>query len=147
VKLLSIGLGLLVVAVVALPATFFIMERLSNPGVVRELIEHPEGERAARVMLLTLPSGRRIPVNYLREGDRVYAGADGRWWQELVGDPVEVELLLRGEPLRGLARAVTGEPDYRRDVFSRLRPRAVPGFGTLIEIRLDPEDPGGPVAH
>ena len=61
--MLSIVLGLLVVAVVALPVTFFVMERLSNPGVVRELIEDPEGERAARVMLLTLPSGRRIPVN------------------------------------------------------------------------------------
>ena len=46
-------------------------------------VHHPNGERARKVMLLTLPSGRELPVNYLREGDRVYAGADGRWWREL----------------------------------------------------------------
>jgi len=145
VRSLGIALGLLAVAIAALPAVFFFMERFSNPGVVRELLESPDGERAARVMLLTLPSGRRIPVNYLQEGARIYAGADGRWWKELADAPSRVELLVRGESLRGLAGAVTNDPDYRRDVFSRLRPRAVPGFGTLIEIRLDPEDPGGPV--
>ena len=145
--MLVFGLVLSLVAVLALPATFYVMEHFSNPGVVRELLEAPEGERAARVMLLTLPSGRSIPVNFLREGDRVYAGADGRWWKELLGEASAVELVVQGEQLEGIARAVTDDPDYRRDVFSRLRPRAVPGFGTLIEIRLDPKDPGGPVAH
>ena len=48
-RLLAIGLGLLLVAALALPATFYVMERFSNPGVVRELLEDPEGERAARV--------------------------------------------------------------------------------------------------
>ena len=38
-----------------------------NPRVERELIENPQGERAGRVMLLTLPSGRRIPVNYYQD--------------------------------------------------------------------------------
>jgi hypothetical protein len=32
-------------------------------------------------------------------------------------------------------------PAYAKDVFSRLRPNAVPGFGTLIEIRLDTAPP------
>ena len=46
----------------------------TNPRVARELREDPEGERAQKVMLLTLPSGRELPVNYLRDGDTVYAG-------------------------------------------------------------------------
>ena len=54
------------------------MDRFVNPGVAEELRAEPDGDRAQKVMLLTLPSGREIPVNYLREGDRVYAGADGR---------------------------------------------------------------------
>ena len=37
----------------------------------------PQGERAKKVMLSTLPSGCTIPVNYLREADGVYAGSDG----------------------------------------------------------------------
>ena len=32
------------------------MEQIVNPRVVRELIEHPDGDRAQRVMLITLPS-------------------------------------------------------------------------------------------
>lgn len=125
----------------ALPAVFFFNERFVNPGVIRELKTEPDRERAQKVMLLTLPSARQIPVNYLREGDRVYAGADGRWWQELVGGGFRVELLLRGEKLEGVARAVRDDPDYTRAVFARLRPSALPGFGTLIEIRLDSEVP------
>ena len=75
------------------------MVQVANPRVVRELVEHPNGERALKSMLLTLPSGRRIPVNYLREDQMVYAGADGSWWKELVGDGFRVTLLVRGETL------------------------------------------------
>mgnify|MGYP001815439642 CR=1 FL=1 len=145
VKALGIGLGLVVLLALALPLMMAYMDRFSNPGVIEELRREPDGERARKVMVLTLPSGRVIPVNYLREGARVYAGADGRWWRELVGDPKPVELLVRGERLEGLGRAVRDDPDYTKDVFARLRPKAVPGFGTLIEIRLDPDDPPGPV--
>ena len=113
-------------------------ENIINPRVVRELTEHPDGERAKRAMLLTLPSGRRIPVNYLREGPVVYAGADGSWWKELVGEGFSVTLLVRGETLRGTARAVLDDPEYTQDVFKRLRPNAIEGFGTLIEVKLEP---------
>ena len=113
-------------------------ENIINPRVVRELIEHPDGERAKKAMLLTLPSGRRIPVNYLREGPMVYAGADGSWWKELVGEGSSVTLLVRGETLRGNARAVLDDLEYTQDVFKRLRPNAIEGFGTLIEVKLEP---------
>ena len=111
-------------------------EQIANPRVVRELIEHPNGERAQRVMLLTLPSARSIPVNYLREDELVYAGADGSWWKELIGDGAPVTLLLRGETMTGTARAVLDDPAYTQEVFERLRPNAIEGFGTLVEIRL-----------
>lgn len=136
--------GGLVIVALALPAAMTFFSIVRNPQVERELREDPQGERARKVMLLTLPSGRTIPVNYLREGERVYAGADGRWWQELDGAPRAVEILVRGETFAGRARAVRDDPDYTRDVFARLRPNAVPGFGTLVEILLDPTDPGGP---
>ena len=115
------------------------MDRVVNPGVERELRERPDGERARKVMLLTLPSGRTIPVNYLREGDTVYAGCDGRWWRELRGEGARVELLVRGEARVGQARAVEDDPARRAAVFDRLRPTAPKLFGTLIQIELTSE--------
>ena len=44
------------------------------------------------------------------------------------------ELRLIG---RGLHPAVLDDPEYTRDVFKRLRPNAIEGFGTLVEVRLD----------
>jgi len=76
-------------ALVGCYATY--MNRVTNPGVERELREDPDGERAGKVMLIVLPSGRTLPVNYLREGDTVYAAADGRWWRELRGEGAPVE--------------------------------------------------------
>lgn len=134
-----VRIALVTVAVLVLVVLGYLLyaSQIANPRVERELIEHPDGERARRVMLLTLPSGRRLPVNYLREGQRVFAGADGRWWKELVGDGHSVTLLVLGETLKGSARAVLDDPAYTSDVFKRLRPNALEGFGTLVEIRLD----------
>jgi hypothetical protein len=117
--------------------TILYRARVTNPAVERELREHPDGERARKVMLLTLPSGRTLPVNYLREGDTVYAGCDGRWWRELRGAGAPVQLFVRGETLTGHARAIEDDPLRRSAVFDRLRPTAPKIFGTLIEIELD----------
>ncbi len=111
---------------------------IGNHWVVSELRKDPDGARARRVMLITLPSGRIIPVNYLREDDRVYAAADGRWWKSLRGQGAPVELLVRGETLVGHARAIEDEPDHRSAIFDRLRPSAPKLFGTLIQIDLAP---------
>ncbi len=142
--ILYVLLGVAALAALAVPALLFYYNSIANPRITRELEEDPGGELANRVMLLTLPSGRRLPVNYLREGDRVYAGADGRWWKELEGERFPVTVWVRGETLAGTGRAVLDDPAHREDVFSRLRPNALPGFGTLVEIRLD--DPGAPQA-
>lgn len=113
---------------------------LANPRVAETLRTQPNGATAARVMLLTLPSGQTIPVNYLREGERVYAGADGRWWRELT-TPSPVTLLIRGETLRGTARAVRDDPVHTEDVFKRLRPTSYKWIGgVLIDIALAPAD-------
>ena len=144
-KLIAIAGGVIVVLVVAMPLMIFVYGRMVNPGVGEELRKDPSGERAQKVMIITLPSGRQIPVNFLREDGRVYAGADGWWWKELREGPHEVTVFVRGETLSGRARAITDQPAYTKDVFSRLRPTALPGFGTLVEILLDPDDPGGPL--
>ena len=135
-------LAIAVLAIGVLGAgVWFYFERIANPRVLRELVEYPDGARAAKVMLVTLPSGRRIPVNYLREGGFVYAAADGSWWKELAGGGFPVTVLVRGEMLAGSARAVRDDPAYTEQVFAKLRPKAIKGFGTLVEIRL--EEPVG----
>ena len=108
-----------------------------NARVVRELREEPDGQRAEKVMLLMLPSGKSIPVNYLRDGGWVYAGADFPWWRELRGDGRPVTLLIRGETLRGRGRAIKGNPELRASVFERLRPAAAKWTGTLVAIALE----------
>jgi len=144
-KRLGIAVAVVVGLALGLPLLMSVHARMTNPDVAQEVRANPTGERAAKVMLLTLPSARMIPVDFLLEDGRVYAGADGRWWKELEGGPHTVKVFVLGESFAGRARAVLDDSTYTKDVFTRLRPDAVPGFGTLIEILLDPEDRSGPV--
>lgn len=115
---------------------------ISNPRVARQLMAEPDSELAQKVMLLTLPSGKRFPVHYLRDGERVFAGCDGRWWRELRGEGAPVSVYIRGEELRGRARVVIDDPEYRERIFERLRPRSYKWIGgKLIEIDLEPKEP------
>ena len=108
-----------------------------NPRVVRELREEPQGERAGKVMILTLPSGKEIPVNYLRDGQTVYAAADFPWWREVRGEGGRGSVFIRGETLPGRIRAVEDDPALRDSVFDRLRPTAPRFAGTLVVVELD----------
>lgn len=134
-------LGILAAALLALRAYSLLV---GNPRVVAELRNDPQGERAGIVMLLELPDGRELPVNYRREGNQVFAGADGRWWRPLRDGNAPVTLLIRGETLTGKARVVFDDPAYKRTVFDRLRP-TVPKWlpewldAHLVVIDLDPE--------
>jgi len=128
----GLGCGLLLIAGVVV---FYV--RWANPGVIQELRDDPQGERAAKVMLLTLPSGRALPVNYLRDGDTGYAAADFPWWRELRDGGGPGRVLIRGETLRGHVRAVEDDPALRDAVFARLRPTAPRFLGTLVVIELD----------
>ena len=100
----------------------FYVTAIGNPRVVTDLKENPTGTRAERAMLLTFPDGKTIPVNYLREGNRVYAGADGSWWQEFEGDGADVTVFVLGETLQGHATVELEDQAFIDDVFSRLRP-------------------------
>jgi hypothetical protein len=105
--------------------------------VIRELREDPHGERAQKVMLLTLPSGASRPVNYVRDGTTVYCAADFPWWRELAGGGGRGSVWIQGETLPGHVRAVLDDPALRDAVFAHLRPTAPRFFGTLIAIDLE----------
>jgi|TARA_B110000914_G_scaffold223639_1_gene239550 hypothetical protein len=96
--------------------------QIGNPGVVADLKQNPMGKRAERTMLLMFSQGKTIPVNYLREGSLVYAGADGWWWREFEGEGAAVTLLVRGEALKGHATVFLEDQEFIDKVFSKLRP-------------------------
>jgi hypothetical protein len=130
-------LGIALACGALLLVTARVYSRWANSRVIRELREDPQGERAEKVMLLTLPSGKAIPVNYLRDGGTVYAAADFPWWRELRGGGGRGSVLIRGETLHGHIRAVEDDPELRQSVFARLRPTAPRWTGTLVVIELD----------
>lgn len=132
-KWLLIVLAVLAVAFLALRLLFGL---IANPRVIEELRNDPQGERAGIVMLLTLPDGRVLPVNYRREGDEVFAGADGRWWRALREGDVPVTVTIRGETLPGRARVVFDDPEYKRDVFARLRPNVPKWLPAWLDAQL-----------
>ena len=132
-KWLLIVLAVLVVAFLALRLLFGL---IANPRVIEELQTDRQGERAGIVMLLTLPGGRVLPVNYRREGDQVFAGADGRRWRALREGDVPVTVTIRGETLPGRARVVFDDPEYKRDVFARLRPNVPKWLPDWLDAQL-----------
>jgi hypothetical protein len=121
---------------------YFYFVLVTNSKVAAELRAEPQGQRAAIVMLLTFADGKEIPVNYLREGNKVFAGADGPWWREFKGAGAPVTLEIRGAVMTGHAVVVLDQPDYVKDVFARLRPNVpewLPDWlnGKLVEITLE----------
>lgn len=134
-----LGIALAVVGVLAVAVRIY-SALVADPRVARELREFPDGERAKKAMLIELPSGREIPVNYLEKGGSVYAASDGAWWRELRGEGGRVKLLVRGRALEGRARAVRDDPELRERIFDELRPTAPRIFGVLVEVGLD--EPG-----
>jgi hypothetical protein len=132
---------ILAALVVLILAYGFYVNTVANPRIAEELRSEPDGPRAERVMLLTMPDGRELPVNYLWEGDRVFAGSDGRWWRAFQGDGAAVTVLIKGQTMTGHATVELDDQDYIDDVFSRLRPAAswVPKAldAKLVVITLD----------
>jgi hypothetical protein len=128
----------LIILVAAYFATFFLFV---NPMILNEIKNEPSGEMAGEALVLTFSSGKEIPVNYLREGNRVFVGADGPWWREFENGPTPVNLVIKGEKLTGSATVVLNDPEYTDEVFARLRPTApewLPDWlnGKLVIISL-----------
>jgi hypothetical protein len=93
-------------------------------------------------MVITLADGRIYPVNYLREGNLVFMGIDGRWWRAFVDGDASVQMLIQGERLSGRARVVLDDQAYVDEILARLRPKApswLPAWlnGKLVVITLD----------
>ncbi len=65
---------------------------------------------------------RTLPVNYLKEENRVDIGVDGRWWRAFAGEGICVLKLIIGETYRGFGELAPDDPAYIKKVFSRLRP-------------------------
>ncbi|MFT7243136.1 MAG: hypothetical protein ACI82A_000478 [Candidatus Azotimanducaceae bacterium] len=119
--------------------------QITNQRVIDELRSNPTSERANIVMLLTFPDGKSLPVNYLREGDRVFVGADGPWWRAFQDKGAAVSLLIKGEQLTGNAKVILDDIDYTHEIFARLRPNAptwLPDWlnGKLVVITLSSSD-------
>ena len=119
-------------------AAFTVSACVNAEQDMAELRANPQGELAQTVMILTLPDGEDIPVNYVREEDFVYSGADGFWWRQLRGDGVRVDVYIKGEELTGLGRAVENDKERAREILAKVRP----GFERFspavpIEIKLD----------
>ena len=134
--LLKWSLIALAVLVAAFLVLWLVFGPIANPRVMEELASDPQGERAGIVMLLTLPGDRVLPVNYRREGNQVFAGADGRWWRALREGDVPVTVTIRGEALAGRARVVFDDPEYKRDVFARLRPNVPKWLPEWLDAHL-----------
>ncbi|MGI9326759.1 MAG: hypothetical protein ACR2PZ_16185 [Pseudomonadales bacterium] len=118
------------------------MRLMVNPRISEQIRTEPESAAAARAMLLIFADGREIPVNYLWEGNQVFAGADGRWWRAFRSGPTPVTLVIKGETYAGQATVELNDQSYVDDVFSRLRPTApewLPDWanGKLVIVTLD----------
>lgn len=139
------AIGLVVIVLVAVIASYATYTRMVvNPRVTSELQTNPQGQRAGIAMLITFADGTQIPVNYLREGNTIFAGADGGWWRQFEGEGAPVTLLVRGQTLSGHATVVLDDPDYTHSVFKRLRPKApawLPDWlnGKLVVISVEAE--------
>ena len=137
-----IALGLIVITVAALAIWLPQRSERTNAWVITEIQTNPGGKLAARSMVITLADGRVYPVNYLREGNLVFMGIDGRWWRVFQGEGQQVEMLIQGQLLIGSARVELDDQAYIDEVFARLRPK-VPSWlpdwlnGKLVVITLD----------
>ena len=137
-----VALGSLVIAVAVLATWLPERAEHTNALVIAEIQTNPGGKLAARSMVITLADGRVYPVNYLREGNLVFMGIDGRWWRVFQGEGQQVEMLIQGRRLTGLAKVELDDRAYIDEVFARLRPKVpswVPDWlnGKLVVITLD----------
>ena len=107
-----------------------------NAAVAETLRLEPQSARAARTMLITLADGREFPVNYLRDGDLVFMGIDGRWWRAFQNAGQPVTMLIQGETLTGHARVILDDPALVEAVFARLLPTVPEWLPDALNVKL-----------
>ena len=75
-------------------------------------------------------------MNYLREGNLVFMGIDGRWWRAFVDGDASAQMLIQGERLSGRARVVLDDQAYVDEIFARLRPKAPSWLPACLNAKL-----------
>ena len=98
-KWVAIILGLLALSPSLVGVIFSLVV---NTIVSAELRNNPNGKEAREAMLLTF-EGRTLPVNYLKEGNTVFLGVDGRWWRAFAGRSVPVSMIMGGQVYAGFS--------------------------------------------
>ena len=114
---------LIVISVLAGIAAFI---TVYNPVVSTILQSDQHTLLSGRTMLITMENRetsqmKTFPVNYLREGDTVYMGADFSWWKHLEGG-AEVRMLIQGTEFVGWATPILDDPARSSAGFQKLRP-------------------------
>lgn len=133
---LAIIVGLVVAVMIVAPPLVPVILRSEWHGLLSE-----------RQMLMTMKQRdtselKTFPVNYLREADTVYVGADSKWWKHLENG-AEVRMLIKGTELVGWATPILDDPDRSAEGFKKLRPltykRALWTEAVFIEIQIQAE--------
>ena len=133
VKIASILAGVIVLVIV-----------VANPIVSAILRSEHHRFMSDRIMLISMKKQgtseeTTFPVNYLRERNIVYIGADFSWWEHLKGG-AEVDMLIAGTEYTGWATPILDDPDRTSAGFKKLRPstyqRALATGAVFIEVQI-----------
>jgi len=131
---------IILLVLVGISVTLIVAHRLV-PTILRS---QQHGLISGHVMLITMKKRETadvitFPVDYLREGNRVYVGSDSAWWKHLQ-DGAEVRLLIKGIKVVGWATPILDDPERIREGFKKLRPwtykRALWSGAVFVEIQL-----------
>ena len=123
---------------------------VANPIVSAILRSDHHTLLSERIMLISMKKQgsseeATFPVNYLREGNTVYIGADFSWWEHLQGG-AEVDMLIAGSEFTGWATPILDDPDRTSAGFKKLRPstyeRALATGAVFIEVQIQNEQNG-----
>ena len=121
---------------------------VANPVVSAVLRSERHRWLSDKIMLITIKQPetsalKTFPVDYLREADTIYVGADSDWWQPLEGG-AQVRMLIQGRERSGRAMPILNDPDRIESGFKKLRPstywRALWTGAVFIEIKLENDD-------
>ncbi len=117
---------------------------VANPIVTAILRSERHALLSDGIMLITMKKRgtselKTFPVDYLREANTVYVGADSGWWKHLEGG-ADVRMLIQGTEQVGWATPILDDPDRMAVGFKKLRPftykRALWMGAVFIEIEI-----------
>jgi hypothetical protein len=124
-------------------AEIFFYRYLLNP-VMRGLLRSPiHGLASGNIAILHFKgrqSGRWLntPLSYMRDGNtvRLLSSSNTRWWRNLRGSPVDVQIEIRGSRLNGSATLYEGDSEAAREGVRKFI-AAVPRDAKIYGLELD----------